>query len=116
MILHGAGTGTREVMELSGSGNLRLLNLFDDAAAQIGLKTERARDAVDLRASVGTRGNRFRSSDDGGPPTITLGFEGWDKHSGLPTDSVDMIDPDWMEQIGKTLSTALMVIGQEEMY
>ncbi len=50
-----AGNGETQVMEMGTGGNLRLLNLFEDAASKVGLKTSRSRDAVDLSAAVGTR-------------------------------------------------------------
>ncbi len=116
VVLRGLGTGEAQVMEMGTGGNLRLLNLFEDAASKVGLKTSRTRDAVDLSAAVGTRAGRSDAPTAEVAPNITLGFRGWDKYQGLPQDSVDSIDPGWMEQIGRALSTGLMVLGQEERY
>ena len=45
-----------------------------------------------------------------------MSYKGWARDSGLPSDSIDRIDPDWLTKMGRALSTALMVMGQEERY
>ncbi|HEY54401.1 MAG TPA: ABC transporter permease subunit [Caldilineae bacterium] len=116
VLLRGLGTGEAQVMEMGTGGNLRLLNLFEDAASKVGLKTQRSRDAVDLSAAVGTRAGMTEAPTAEVAPNITLGFRGWDKYQGLSEDSVERIDPAWMEKIGRALSTGLMVLGKEERY
>jgi len=116
VLLRGLGTGKAQVMEMGTGGNLRLLNLFEDAASKVGLKTRRSRDAVDLSAAVGTRAGMSDTPTVEVAPNITINYRGWDKYQGLPEDSVGSIDPDWMEKIGRALSTGLMVLGQEERY
>jgi hypothetical protein len=116
VLLRGLGMGEAQVMEMGTGGNLRLLNLFEDAASKVGLKTSRSRDAVDLSAAIGTRAGMSDAPTAEVAPNIILGYKEWDVNQGLPTDSVDSIDPDWMEQIGRALSTGFMVLGQEEQY
>jgi len=116
VLLRGLGTGEAQVMEMGTGGNLRLLNLFEDAASKVGLKARRSRDAVDLSAAVGTRAGMSDTPTTAVAPNITLNYQGWDIYQGLPEDSVDSIDPDWIEKIGRALSTGLMVLGQEERY
>jgi len=113
--LQGLGDGEAKVMEMGSGGNLRLLNLFDDAASQVGLKTSRTREAIELSGVV-TRRQSFLPGDSDAAPNITIGFQGWAQNSGFPSDDVSQIKPDWMEDIGKALSTALMTIGQETIY
>ncbi len=115
VFLQGLGDGEAKVMEMGSGGNLRLLNLFDDAASQVGLKTSRTRDAIELSGVV-TRQRSFLPGESDAAPNITIGFKGWDKNSGFPSDDVSQIKPDWMESIGKALSTALMTMGQETIY
>lgn len=113
--LQGFGDGEAKVMEMGSGGNLRLLNLFDDAASQVGLKTSRTREAIELSGVV-TRQRSLLPGDNDAAPNITIGFQGWAQNSGFPSDDVSQIKPDWMESIGKALSTALMTIGQETIY
>ena len=116
VLLRGLGMGEVQVMEMGTGGNLRLLNLFEDAASKVGLKTSRSRDAVDLSAAIGTRAGMTDAPTAEVAPNITLGFRGWDVNQGLPGDAVDSIDPEWMERIGRAVSTGLMILGQEERY
>ncbi len=116
VFLRGLGTGEAEVMTYDSGGNLRLANVFDDAAGRAGLKARAARDAVDLNVLYRTRQRTFFDSGGQVAPTIRISFKGWDAHSGLPSDTLETLHPDWMTKMGKALSTALMVMGQEERY
>jgi len=116
VFLRGLGTGEAEVMVFDAGGNLRLANVFDDAAGRAGLKARATRDAVDLNVLYTTRQRTFFDSGGQIAPTIRISFKGWDLHSGLPTDTLDTLRPDWMTKMGRALSTALMVMGQEEQY
>ncbi len=58
VFLQGLGDGEAKVMEMGSGGNLRLLNLFDDAASQVGLKTSRTREGIELSGVV-TRQRNF---------------------------------------------------------
>jgi len=115
IFLQGLGDGEAKVMEMGSGGNLRLLNLFDDAASQVGLETSRTRDAIELSGVV-TRRQNFLPGDSDAAPNITIGFKDRAQNSGFPSDNISQIKPDWMESIGKALSTALMTIGQETIY
>ncbi|HEY52585.1 MAG TPA: Zn-dependent exopeptidase M28, partial [Caldilineae bacterium] len=115
VFLQGLGDGEAKVMEMGSGGNLRLLNLFDDAASQVGLKTSRTREGIELSGVV-TRQQNVMPGDSDAAPNITISFKGWARNSGLPSDDLSQIKPDWMESIGEALSTALMTIGQETIY
>ena len=116
VFLRGLGTGEAEVMAYESGGNLRLANVFDEAAGRAGLKARAEREAVDLNVLYRTRQRTFFDWGGQEAPTIRISFKGWDAHSGLPTDTLDTLQPGWMEKMGKALSTALMVIGQEKQY
>ncbi|NOX62937.1 MAG: ABC transporter permease subunit [Chloroflexi bacterium] len=114
--LRGLGTGEAQVMEIDAGGNLRLANAFQEAAGRANLKARSARDEIDLNVLYTTRQRTF--FDWGGQiaPTIWVSYKGWDRDSGLPSDSIDKIDPEWLTKMGRAISTALMVMGQEEQY
>ncbi len=116
VFLRGVGAGDAQVMELDSGGNLRLANVFHDAAGRAHLKARSAREKVDLSVLYANRQRTFFTPGGEIAPTVRISYRGWDRFSGLPEDSIDKIEPDWLAKMGRTISTALMVLGQEEQY
>jgi hypothetical protein len=49
-------------------------------------------------------------------PLVRLSWEGWEKTSRTPADTIDNVSADNLERAGKTLALALMVLGRETTY
>jgi hypothetical protein len=49
-------------------------------------------------------------------PYIGLRWDGWEATSRLPTDTPESISEDKLEQAGRTLALALMIMGRETDY
>ncbi len=116
VFLRGVGAGEAEEMEIDAGGNLRLVDVFHDAAKRAHLKARSTRAEVDLSVLYTTRQSTFFSSGGEIAPTVRISYKGWNENSGLPSDSIDTIHPDWLQKMGRAVSTALMVMGQDERY
>ena len=103
-------------MAIDAGGNLRLVDVFHDAAKRAHLKARSTRAEVDLSVLYTTRQSTFFSSGGEIAPTVRISYKGWNENSGLPSDSIDTIHPDWLQKMGRAVSTALMVMGQDERY
>jgi len=55
-------------------------------------------------------------SVDSAIPTVRLYWEGWQETSRRPEDTLENVSPDKLEQAGRTLALALMVLGRETEY
>jgi hypothetical protein len=44
---------------------------------------------------------------------VFLSWQGWEQHSRLPTDTLETISQDRLQQAGRSLTLALMVLGHE---
>ncbi|MBC8446506.1 MAG: M28 family peptidase, partial [Chloroflexi bacterium] len=109
--LRGLGHGTEPVLELSAGGSQRLVNVFEDAARRVDVRTQRGADRLDLEV-VFDEGSAFDSADEA--PNITLSMVGWDEVSHRPTDTLENISAEQLEKAGEALALALMVMGREE--
>jgi peptide/nickel transport system permease protein len=108
----GGGSGRR--LEVSAAGSLRLAKLMEDAARRVGLRTVRAREAIDLGVIYdehSTQGQRIQEA-----PTVRLSWEGWQAYARLPSDTMEVVSPQQLEKAGRSLSLALMVLGRERSY
>jgi hypothetical protein len=47
---------------------------------------------------------------------VRLQWEGWEENSRLPTDTVENISADDLEEAGRALAMALMILGREQNY
>ena len=111
--LRGLGAGQGDGLVLSAGGSLRLANLFEVAARQMGVKARRAKEPVDI--SIVFEEKSFR---EGGQeaPNIGLSWGGWEETSRLPTDTLEAISTDKLERAGRALTLALMILGRETQY
>jgi hypothetical protein len=80
----------------------------------MGVQTVRADEAIDL-------GVVFEDSAAGGEsvqkaPVVRLHWEGWDENTRLPTDTVENISADNLDEAGRALAMALMILGREQNY
>ncbi|MDY7040393.1 MAG: ABC transporter permease subunit [Chloroflexota bacterium] len=112
--LRGVGGGTGDGLALATEGSLRLGELFESAAQEQGLAVSRRDEGIDLgvvfeRVAVGMGGGEEA-------PYILVSWEGYEDSSRLATDTVALVDPQKLDQVGRSLSLALMVIGRETVY
>jgi hypothetical protein len=109
--LRGLGYGSEPVLEISARGSQRLLHLFEEAARRVGVRTQRAADRLNIDV-VFDEGDAFDSADEA--PNITLSRVGWEETSMRPSDTLDLISAQSLEEAGEALTLALMVMGREE--
>jgi peptide/nickel transport system permease protein len=114
VLIRGIGAGSGDRVHVSSGGSLRLAQLLDRAARQMGVRTVRAEEVIDISviyddtASFGEVGEEA--------PTIWLSWEGWQEYSRTPMDSLEIISQDKLDQAGRALALALMIMGQEINY
>ncbi|HHR86231.1 MAG TPA: M28 family peptidase, partial [Candidatus Acetothermia bacterium] len=111
--LRGLGAGDGRGLALFSPGNLRLVHLFEDAAQRMGLRAQPVDDAMDM--SVVFAGKTARDSGQESPD-ITLSWQGWERTSRTPSDTVDTISQTKIEKAGRALALALMILGRETNY
>ena len=80
----------------------------------MGVKTVRADEAIDI-------GVVFEETVSGGEgvqkaPMVRLHWEGWDEQARLPSDSMENVSADKLEEAGRALALALMILGREQNY
>ncbi|MGB3717180.1 MAG: hypothetical protein WA996_22390, partial [Candidatus Promineifilaceae bacterium] len=76
-------------------------------------KSKRSDDAIDLAFVY--EENPFAQGGDEAP-TVYLAWDGWQENSGLPTDNMENFSVDNLEDAGKALTLALMILGREINY
>jgi len=114
VLIRGIGAGSGDRVEISSGGSLRLAQLLDRAARQMGVRINRAEEAIDISviydasASFGGGGEKA--------PTIGMYWEGWQEYSRTPQDKLEIISQERLDQAGRTLALALMIMGQEIEY
>ncbi len=110
--LNGLGAGSGKNLELTAGGNIRLAQLFERAADQMGVGTQRTNEDFSLDVIFGGATN-VATSD---APSIGLRWVGAEETFGTPDDTPDAIDPIKLEKSGQTISLALLIIGREVNY
>ncbi len=108
--LRGLGTEAGDNLIISAGGSLRLADLFEECARQMGVPVRRGGEAIDLSIVF-----EERSRGEGGQeaPTVALSWEGWESTSRLPSDTVDSLSAEHLRQAGRALSMSLMIMGRE---
>jgi peptide/nickel transport system permease protein len=111
--LRGLGQGTEPVLDLSAGGSQRLLNVFEDAAQSMGVRTRRGGERLDMTL-VFEEGSAMDSASEA--PNITLSTVGFEETSHRPSDTLESISKERLEDAGEAIALALMVMGREEDY
>lgn len=109
--LRGLGAKEGNDLLLSAGGSLRLANLFESAAKRMGTPIQRAGERVDISV-VFEDGNTVIGGGDEAP-RIGLLWEGWDLTAGTMLDTYENVSVAHLDESGKTLSLALMMLGRE---
>ncbi len=104
------GGGDR--LEVAAGGSLRLAELAETAAQQMGVPVARADEIIDIGVIYDEGG------DLGGQkyPQVGLFWQGWQANNRTPLDSLDAISEDNLKDAGRTLAMMLMILGREENY
>jgi hypothetical protein len=108
--LQGLGGDAGDRLIVSSGGSLRLAELMGEAAGHIGVKSKRSDDAI--RMAFVYEDNPFAQGGQEAP-TVFLAWEGWQDTSGSPMDNADHISADNLEDAGRSLAMALMILGRE---
>ncbi len=111
--LRGLGAGRSDGLALSAGGSLRLANLFEEAARQMGVKARRAREPVDISIVFEEKGFMESGQE---APNVGLSWDGWEETSRTPSDTLEGISADKLERAGHALTMALMILGRETQY
>jgi peptide/nickel transport system permease protein len=111
--LRGLGAGAGDGVVISAGGSLRLAELFERAARQVGVDTRRSGEPIDIsivfeEKELGEKGQEVSN--------VGLSWEGWKATSCTPADTITSISRDNLEEAGRTLSLALMILGRERQY
>ncbi len=111
--LQGLGLGDGERLMLAAGGNQRLAQLFQRAARHMDSSAARAKEPVDISV-VFDEGSPFDSGQEA--PAIRLFWEGWPTLARTPEDTPDRLSAQKLQQVGRTLAEAVMVLGREVDY
>ncbi len=111
--LRGLGAGEGNALILSASGSLRLANLFESAARRMGVPVQRAGEQVDLSIVFEDRSLQEGAQE---APSIGLNWDGWEATARTSSDTIEAISVDNLEEAGRALSLALMILGRETQY
>ena len=111
--LRGLGAGDGTGLALSAGGNLRLANLFRDAARRVGVKARLVEDAMDISIVFEEKSFHAEGQE---APDIVLSWDGWEETSHRSTDTFADISEDKLKRAGRTLALALMILGRETNY
>jgi hypothetical protein len=111
--LRGLGGGEGEALAISAGGSLRLAELFERAARQVGVETRRSSDPIDVsivfeEKELGEKGQDVSN--------VGLSWEGWEATSRTPADTVATVSADKLEEAGRALTLSLMILGRERQY
>ena len=112
--LRGLGGGSGDGLEVSAGGSLRLAQLFERSTKLMGTDVVRSDEAIDISV-IYTDGSAPSQSGQEAP-VVRLFWEGWGVHSRLPSDSVENISADNLEEAGRALALSLMILGREAQY
>jgi hypothetical protein len=115
-VVHLRGLGGRDGKRLavSAQGSLRLAQLFERSARQMGVDARRANEGID----IGVIYDQSASFHEGGQdaPVVRLYRDGWRQHAHLPADTIEVISVDSLTEAGRTLALSLMILGRETAY
>jgi hypothetical protein len=111
--LRGLGAGAGDGLVISAGGSLRLAELFERAADQVGVQTHRGGEPIDIgivfeEKELGEKGQDVSN--------VGLSWEGWEATSRTPADTVASVSSDKLEEAGRALTLSLMILGRERQY
>jgi hypothetical protein len=111
--LRGLGAADGDGLVLSSGGSLRLMELFEDIAKREGVSVKQVAEPMDISV-IFDEGSRSDSGEEG--PRIGISWESWETSSRTSMDKLDAISIENLEDAGRVITYALMVIGREIQY
>lgn len=107
--LRSQGTGDAGALLISAGGSTRLAGLMERAARQTNIEARRAGAPVDLSIVF------EEGADEVGQeaPHVALSWTDWEATSNTSGETVDAVSATRLEEVGRTLSLALMTLGRE---
>jgi ABC-type dipeptide/oligopeptide/nickel transport system permease component len=112
--LRGVGGGAGDRLEIAAGGSQRLAKLFAEAARRMDVRCARAKETMDI--SVVYRDSDASSQSGTDVPSVRLFWQGWEETSRTAEDTLENVSAENLEQAGRTLALALMVLGRETEY
>jgi len=112
--LRGVGTASGRKLEISASGSLRLAEMFERVARQTGVKTTRAEEGIDISVVYDERSANSGNVQEA--PTVRLAWQDWQDYAETPSDTIENVSEDHLEQAGRALAMGLMILGRERDY
>jgi ABC-type dipeptide/oligopeptide/nickel transport system permease component len=112
--LRGLGAGSGDRLQVSAGGSLRLAELFERSAKQMGTAVGRAKEGIDI-SQVYDEGSTIQYGGQEAPE-VRLHWAGWQQYSRTSADQFEAIQPRYLEDSGRAVSLALMVLGRETEY
>lgn len=110
--LRGVGAQGDGGLVLLTGGSLRLADLFASAAQRMDVPVMRSGD-VDISIVFEERAMVAGGEE---APTIGLAWDGWEDVSHSSLDTLQALSPQSMQEAGRALSLALMILGRETGY
>jgi len=83
-------------------------------AKQQGMAVHRRDEGINLEVIFETSAVQMGGGEEA--PYVVVTWEGYEDTSRLATDTAETVDPHKLDQVGRSLSLALMVIGRETVY
>jgi hypothetical protein len=111
--LRGVGAGEGNGLLISAGGSMRLADLLQESANQMGVKAERGGEQVDISIVFEEKSPYERGQE---APKVGIHWEGWEETSCRPQDTVESLSEDKLERAGRVVSLALMTLGRERQY
>ena len=108
--LSGVGAGSMDQAAIGAGSSFRLVQVFQDAAADFDLKT-----------TTRGRGPHFGMPDTAGfggrsATTLVLSWDGSDQTAHTPQDTADAIDPIKLQKLGRSALLTLVFLSRETVY
>jgi peptide/nickel transport system permease protein len=108
--LRGLGAQGSDGLVYTTGGSQRLSKLLESAARQVDVPIKRLFETVDISVVFE---DQSRGQD---APYVNIYWDGWQETSRLPQDTLENISPQNVEQAGRAVSLALMILGHELNY
>jgi hypothetical protein len=110
MELSGVGAGTTDQAAIGADSSFRLVQLFQDSAAEFNLETTtRGRSPHFGLLTAAGFGERKAT-------TLQLSWNGSDQYAHTPQDTPETIDPEKLEKLGRSALLTLLILSRETSY
>ena len=112
--LRGVGGGSGNKLAIDAGGSLRLVELLEASARQMNVPVERVGTPVDLSVLFTERSLRSGAGQEA--PQVGLHWSGWEETARTRADTLEVVTAENLQEAGRALSLALMIMGREVQY